>query len=368
MTGVELNRYFEREIFKAYSVYYNGVKTNDLFRKALIVSIQERYEHLLNQTGYDALSGMIKVNKVFGLNKNQVHIAPLDILTIVHTVDFALTTKYPHNVAVGDSVTLVNVAGFSTSVNGVQVVTKVTDDFIFEFAAVFTAGVHTANTGQINAHTLNKVDKMVADYNHLLAVKAKYELKLLYSVKNVTNTEPVKVLIDTINNNIVSGETINISGVLKNTNANGNYFVKKVNRKTFSLYKDEALSIPVSGNGAFEGLPILKRVFYNYATPLVSIEKINESDQSTIKQPMFERGEKFVIIAPAEEICLEITMDYLTNATVFIDVADAVIDLSDTYPDEFLYYIITKAVQLYSSEVNDKDRYAASTVEIKEDK
>ena len=271
MTGVELNRYFEREIFKAYSVYYNPVKTNDLFRKALIVSIQERYESLLSQTGYEALSGMIKVNKVFALNKNQVHIAPLDILTITHAADFTVTTKYPHNVVVGDLVTLANVTGFATSINGVQSVKFIQNDFSFEFAAAFSSGVHNVNTGQIVEHELNQVKKMVADYNHLLAVKAKFELKLLYSVKDITNTEPVKVLIDTINNNIVSGETINISGVLKNTNANGNYFVKKVNRKTFSLYKDEALSIPVSGNGAFEGLPVLKRVFYNYATPLVSI-------------------------------------------------------------------------------------------------
>ena len=370
MTGADILVEFNRQIFKAYSTFYNNTKMNGLLKKALVVSLEQQYEELSEQKNFDALSPVIKLNQVFKLNNNRINTAPLDIVNITHAADFTVTTRIKHNVKVGDLVTLANVAGFATSINGVQQVTLLQNDYSFEFAATFTAGSYTAGTGQITVHELNQVSKMVADYNHLLAVKAKFEQVLTYKVTDVTNTQPIKIVLDTINNNIVSREMVNVSGVLDNTNANGDKYFKKINRKTFGLYNDEDLSVSTTsnGSGAFQGLPKLKRIFYNYCVPTVSIEKINNYDDASMSKPKFEQGDMTIRIMPENVVCTEITMDYISNAVVFIDVADSNVDLLDTYNQEFLYLVISRAVQIFGAEVNDQQKYQTAAIEVKEEK
>ena len=366
MTGVDILREFNREVFKAYSTFYSTIKMNDLFRKSLVISLEDQYENLIEQKNFDALSPVIKLNQVFQINNGQINTAPLDITNVVFGADFTLTTRIAHNLAVGDSFTIANVAGFTTPINGVQVVTAVTNSVTIHFTAVFTAGAYTANTGQITAHNLSGVPKMVSDYNHLLAVKAKYEQTLTYVVTDITNTQPIKITLNTINNNIVSRELVNVSGVVSNTNANGDKYFKKINRKTFGLYNDEELTSTTSGNGTFQGLPALKRIFYNYCVPIISIEKINNYDDASMSKPKFERGDKTIKILPVN--CTEIALDYISNAVVFIDVTNNTINLLDTYNQEFIYLVISKAVQIFGAEINDLQKYQAASISVKEEK
>lgn len=372
MTGAEIKREFDREIFKAYSTFYNPVKQNDLLRKALIVSLEDRYKNLIQQKDFDDMSSVIKVNKVFELNNNKIYTAPLDIVSIAKFgTNFIVFCSKPHNINIGDSVTLANVQGFTPTafINNIFTVTNFffsTTQFSFTLNA--TTGVHVANTGQVVKHDLNGVDKMANDYNHLLAVKAKFEQLLPYEVSNITNTQPISIVLSTINNNIVSKEQLTISGAVSNTNANGTFYVKKINRKTFSLFLDKDLTSSTLGNGDYQGLVLLKRLFYNFCVPLISTEKISNYDDATLVNPAFERGDKMIKIAPYEFECTEITMDYVTNAVVFIDVNDSVIDLSDTYPNEFIYYVISKAVQLFAQEVNDPEKYKSATTEQQQNK
>lgn len=373
MTGADVKIEFEREIFKAYSAFYNVTKQNALLRKALVLSLEDRYNNLIEQKVFDDMGEVLKLNKPFSLNNNQIYTAPLDIASISRVgTTFLITTVRPHNINVGDWITLANVLNFVTPLNGnyaVQQSVFVTNP-VFEFAVIenYTGGTYTAKTGQVvNHYELNGLNKMAADYNHLLAVKAKFELTLPYGVSDVTNSNPIAIVLTTINNNIVTNDQVSVSGVLNNTNANGYFYVQKVNRKTFNLFIDKDLSNATLGNGDFQGLPVLKRVFYNFCAPLISIEKISNYDKATLEKPLFERGDKMIKIGPYDAVCSEITMDYVSSAVVFIDVNDNVIDLLDTYPNDFIYYVITKGVQLFSEEVNDSEKYKTSSIEIQED-
>lgn len=365
MTGAEVLSEFNRNVFKTYSTFYNNVKMNALFKRAIVLAMETKYEKLLDQEDYDNLIQVIRLDKVFIPNSNLINTAPVDILTITHPGDFLVTTRIPHNVIVGDDATLANIAGFTIPVNGMQVVLTTPTSTTFTFSAAFGGGAHTVNTGQITALTLGGVSKMAGDYNHLLAIKTRYEELLPSNVSDITNTQPVTIVLNTINNNIVSGERIKIAGVLKNTNANGDRYVKKINRKTFGLYEDADLTIPVSGNGVYEGLPVIKRVHYDYAEPLISIEKISKYDQPSVSRTFFERGDSVIKVSPATPVCVEITMDYISDAILFIDVVNTVIDLESTYPIDFLYYVIDRAVQIYAAEVNAINKYQTSTVSIK---
>lgn len=374
MFGIDIKIEFERQIFKNYSVFYNTTKQNNLFRKAIVSVLEDKYRNLVEQKDFDDLGGVIKLNKNFQLNNNSIYISPLSITTITKLGTTFLFNfgGLPHNVKVGDMVFFTGIQGTLTfsSLNSLPFIVQ--GAFFGEFAFSITSsatGLHTPNTGAITSHYENNgsIPKMSPDYNHLLAVKAKFEQVLPYGVSDVTNTQPITLVLDTINNNIVSKEQLTLSGILSNTNANGTFYAQKVNRKTLNLFADKDLSKPTLGNGNYQGQAVIKRLFYNYAIPLISTEKISNYDDATTERPAFERGDKMIKIAPYDYDCLEISMDYISDAVVFIDVTNSVIDLENTYPAEFLYYVIAKAVQLYGQEVNDSQKYQAASAEIQKD-
>lgn len=366
MTGQDVSRIFDREVLKAYSVFYNGTKKNDLFRQALVLSIEDRYKMLDSESTYDDIISVIKTEKRFLLNNNVIYTSPLNIIGIVRVgTNFIIETNLPHNVIVGDEVVLDGITGFNTALDGPYTVTSFSfSPTQFSVSNAYSGGAWTQGTGHVVGHNLGGVDKMAADYSHVLSISARYEMNLSYKVKNVLNTDPIRIELDTINHNVVDGDFISVSGVLVNTNANGDRYVKKVSRKSFALYYDSKFLNPVAANGVSKGLPSIKRVFYNYAIPKISIEKISNYDSSNMQRPEFENGDKLIKISPREYVCSEITMDYISDAVVFIDVNDNVEDLLDTYPESFMNYVISKAVQMYAAEVKSASRYQTAAIEI----
>lgn len=366
MTGQYISDLFDAK--KTYKGFLSTNKKNTLFREALILSIEDVYKNLQTQSNYDAILKVIKTNQIFSVNNNRIYCAPLDIINITHPSDFSLTTALPHNMKVGDSFTIANVAGFTTTVNGVQVVTLITNDFTFQFAATFTGGTYAANTGQITTHSLSGISKIITDYNHLLAVKTKYIRNVNVKVTKITNTTPITYTIDKRNNNIKTGELLTISGVLNNTNANGNFYVKKVNPIKFEVYYDKDLTIPVAGNGTASGSAVIERASYKYAVPLFSQNKVSDYEVATILKPMFERGNNQLIFYPLEYSCAEVTMDYIGNTTVFIDCIDTKIDLLDSYSEDFLYSVINRSVQLFADRFSDQGLQQNSLLEQQQSK
>lgn len=374
MTGQDILREFDRQIFKAYSDYYDHIKKNDLLKRSLISSLQDKYLSLDSQVEYDYLRGIIRLNKLFSLNNNQLRILPLQIQQLnIFGTDFVFVFNEPHNVKVGDWVMFSDIQGLVTipglNNNYFEVTSYNTDETRFSVSAGYISGVWTSGTGKFVKHStdiLGSIPKMADDYNHLLGLKARFLQKLDYKVTDVTNTSPIKLTLETFNNNIVNQDRIKISGVSGNTNANGEFYAKKINRKTFSIYQDKNFSTATSGNGDYQGIATLERVWYDFATILFPQNKISELP--SLANPVIERGDGFLKILPDDYICDEIITDYVSSAIVFIDVNDGVFDLTTIYPLEFLYSIITKAVQLFAQEVTDPERFAASQTELQTQK
>lgn len=364
MYGTDVKRIFDAK--KTYKGFLSNTKANDLFREALVLSIEDIYENLQTQGDYDAILKSIKVNQIFSLNNNRIYTAPLDIVNITHPANFVLTTLLPHNMKVGDSFTIANVAGFTTPVNGVRVVTAITSTTSLGFAATFTGGTYTATTGKITAHSLSAIPKMAADYSQLLTVKTKYTRNVGVKVTAISKTAPITYIVDKKNNNIKTGELLSISGVLGNTNANGNLYVKKITSTKFSTYYDKDLTIPTSGNGSYLGSATLKRTYYKYCTPISSQTKISEYEVATIANPMVERGNNQLLFYPTDYTCEEITMDYLTTDLIYIDCTNSTIDLIDSYAEDFLYSVINRSVQLFADRFSDQGLQQSSMVEQKQ--
>lgn len=205
----------------------------------------------------------------------------------------------------------------------------------------------------------------VFDYQHLLAFKAKFsQLVPDVNITNATNATPIVITVEG-QNNFRTGEAFDISGVVGNWNATGFRYFKKINSKKFALYSDPALTVPVAGNGAYVSGGIISKSYYNYGAQLLPNTKLSVLAQATLNYPKYEMAQNFITIYPLNVVCSEITIDYISNATVFIDSANTTVNLEDTYPLKFLYYVCDVASQKFAESVKDGELFQTAGFETK---
>lgn len=77
------------------------------------------------------------------------------------------------------------------------------------------------------------------------------------AISAATNATPI--VITTPAHGLIDGDPITISGAGGNTAANGNFFAKRVSPTTAALYSDDALVLPVAGNGAWTSGGVVAR-------------------------------------------------------------------------------------------------------------
>jgi len=355
MTGTDFLRIYEGKIDAAYSNYLSPTQENDLIKEALFKTILDIYSSLSDQESYDDIVPIIKTGKIFGLNGNKIYTNPIPISNVIGI--FSLTifnTAVPHNLAVGDFITIAGVAGITSSINATFFVATINTTTQFSITHTL-AGTYIANTGQVTEvgdGSASNVSKMVSDYYALLALKAKYIQTLQLSITDATNTSPIRIKINK-RNNIKTGEVINISGINGNSNANGDRYVKKINTYGFDLYADKDLAVPVGGNGVFAGAGTIKRIHYKSATPYFSSRQISEYSKPSVTSPQFDRADNQIKILPNDSVCSEITMDYITVPPVEIDVANTTLDLENFYHYDFLIMVANKAKEMFFERSKD---------------
>ncbi len=353
-TGADIYRIWQAEIFKSYSSFYNTTKVNDLFKKALYLYITDSYENLGERGDYDALMSVIRTDQVFGLNNNKIFTAPIPILSIGAGLTPTITTTVDHNLTTGDSVTFEDVAAITTTpiINGFSFTVTILSSTTFSIILTSNIGTHTANTGGISVISQSGITKIISDYGDLLMLKAKYNHTLDLQVTNATNAQPIRITVNK-RNNIKTTEKINISGINGNTNANGTYYLKKINTYQYDLYEDKDLLNPVGGNGIFGGIGKIIRPYYKVCTPSLSSKKISVYNEPTISNPQFEGADTQLKILPSDSVCSEITCDYIRYDLVLIDAANTAIDLELTYPFDFLMEVVDRAALIFYERTKD---------------
>lgn len=348
MTGAEIYLVFQNKIDKSYSAFINPTRANRLFKESLFTAISNKNKVLDDQKVYDELKLNISTNKIVTPNNNQVYTSNLAITGVtVSGLIVKVTTGLPHNFILGDTITISGVAA-TTNVNGTQTVNFLNSTTQFQFTAPATpAGSYTAGTGTVTS------DKIIGDYMHLFTVKAKYTNQYYgINIINALSTTPIVLTLDNLTN-LRTGEQITVSGVLGNTAANGTFYIRKVNNKMVSLFADKNLQTPVASSGTYTSGGIISRTNYQYCMYNYSDRKIGSYNTATVDSPKVELSKNLLKFYPLDETCQEITIDYLSTATVLPDVSNSSIDLEAYYPQKLLYYICDVAVDLFAKEVRD---------------
>lgn len=216
-----------------------------------------------------------------------------------------------------------------------------------------------------NQVTVGVVGSLIADYQHLLAIKSRFAIPYVgIVVSDASNTLPIVITLSNFSD-LRSGESVVISGVIGNFAANGTFYVKQLSRKKYQLFSDANLTLPVQGNGAYIQGGIISKIQYNYCKPFYAETKISPLGQPDFANPKYEITQGLIKLYPDNISCSEVTVDYIKKTTVFIISNDNTIDLELTYPVKFLYYIADVSAQLFAESVKDAELFQTSDFEIK---
>lgn len=360
MTGQYFDYLFDQKTDKAYTAYLDDAKKERLYRIALIEAIEQKYQAGDKQKVYDELFGIVKTNiQAIPLNNEVIANDVLVINIVIGATTITVSTSGAHNLTTGDNVTINGVTGTGAApgaINGsaqnVTVLTSTTFTMPITTTGTYTSGgVITYNNGGL-----------LSNYLHLLAMKTRFD-KSVTTISAATAAAPGKITITAPL--LRSGMKVKISGATGMTDLNGEFYVKKVGTNKFTLYDNKALDIPVTTTGSYNAnTATLYIINENWARPIFSDRKFSPYASATISTPYYELAEKRFKIFPSDETCDYAYFDFVSAPTVFIDPADTTVELTDTYDEKFLYYVLDTAVKLFAGPTRDQMLYQLETKEI----
>lgn len=221
------------------------------------------------------------------------------------------------------------------------------------FSLIRTNVPYTPVSNQVNLIT------GITDYYHLLALKAKFQFPYNTQITGASNATPVVITVNRLLN-LRDGDLVLIGGIIGNTSANGERYVKllyedHVNKVyAYQLFQDEKLFIPITPSGTYVSGGTIKRIIWkNWSKKKNSYRKISHLGQPTASNSFFEIADGNLKMLPDTEVCSEIRLDYIKKPTVLIDYQDNVIDLEITYPLRFLYLIADETAKLMGMSSRD---------------
>ncbi len=360
MVSTEIKKYFEQKIDKDYTGFVDRTKCGRIFKDALYRVINERIANLTVQKNYDEISFLIKVGQSYSLNSNKIitGLTPVVSVAIISATIYEITCGFPHNLITGDSVVISGIQG-TTNANGTYSVTVV-NSAVFRITVGSAIGVNIANTGSFYG------TKQIPDYYRLTAIKTTFRGDRSLSITKAAKTTPIRVSFTGVNS-LRTGEQVFIQGVGGNTNANGTFYINKVNSGTIDLYSDAHLLSPVVGNANYTSGGTIVSVESEYATPIDSDRKISSLSQATIKFPKFEESQHSLVIYPLDYVCINTTLDYISTPKE-IDFFDTDTNYTLYYNDKFLYYLIDSATKIFLAEIRDTEGYQIMSKETQDNK
>jgi len=337
-TGEDLFKYLKNSIDQEYSGYLDTTKANRLFRETVIEVIEQKYRGIEDQKHDDELSNLILLDQEITVRGNRVRTVPLSISDLVFVGTTAtITFNVPHQLVTGDSFTIANTQGFTPAMNGQFTVGAVISDLVFQFTIPVTTGAWVVNTGQVT-HAF-----MYPDMMHPLTMKSTFVDSNRNSISSV-NISSGQVRLSAASN-IRTGSKVRITNGLGVTGLNADHYAKVQSRlgDKMYLFQDSALMIPSVLSGAYEGGAAVRLIVDEYMTKLFPDRRIAPSSQGDVWTPKYGTDDNGFNIYPLNEICTNLTADYIRNPTVTIDTTDNAIDLELYYPFKLLMHIKDRA-------------------------
>ena len=347
MTGKELISLFRQQVSADYTTYTGGtVKENRLFKMAILTILKKGFDNIELQEARASINFLIKSDKEFLVNNNQIYEKKLEITgVLIVGLQAIITTALPHNMITGDTVTVSGITGFTVNPNGRQIISVINaNSFAYPFNIVSTGAY-------IGGGQVYDEGKQIIDYWEMIDVNAKYNVRY-DATFTTTNTTPIRLTLNK-RTDLASQQQGFISGC-SNTGANGDVYFRKLNDYTFTLYRDKWFEQPTVGTASSTDGLIFK-TYYNTCKPFLPKTEIDSLSDGTLDYPKYKETEKLLRFFPTDRVCDKINISYYSEPPFFPDVSNDTLALELYYPEFFLTgALLNAAAILYGMEARDQ--------------
>lgn len=362
-----------------------GLEADMLFQKAIIEVMEQIYkDDVQDQSAADEFASLVTSNfeiDIVNPATNAIYLGKITILAlrVVGPLGF-VTTLLPHNLMDGEYIVISGVQGITNVPDGTYSV-NVTSSTTFQ---VNIPGIHTGtyiqNSGTFYAFDIVQAQPLqLIDFYHLLNATPTYTKiitpprgisSMVVGATNAPTGQPIVISLFTYNN-IRTGELIYQAGFSANTNANGTFYVYKLNDTSYALYQDKNFQLPVSGNGNFVAgdTMVIGRAYSNAAKKYNPDEIISPLSKPSEDSPRYLESDSMLNFYPQPPILLtsvsctyiRLPMDvyrgipaidsYARAPYLFISTMDGTVDLATYYHFKFLERLPEAAIEIYSRQV-----------------
>ena len=356
MNSRDILNYIKERTGENFSDYISDSTANEYFSNALLNTIEKRYTELATQRNFDDLNFLIQRGSIYTVKANKLRVKPINIVTMAGAAaSITIATNVPHGLTTGDliqlhdvtDITITPILSFPITGEIFYTVTSAAGTKLFTIEANSFSGTYVAGAGYITTNNI------VADYLHVLDVKAKYTRIINDTViTGATNATPVVVTLSR-KSRLRTGSQVRIASVFGNDAANGDFYVKQINAYKYALYSDALLASPVSGSGAYASGGVVSEIYYNVCAPVK--EAAGVLGNATVINPQYAESDGFLKFTPDVSTCDECTINYLQKPTVPIDVEDPTVNLSNIYGDSLLYRVAEEFINLFKGDNVDSE-------------
>lgn len=148
--------------------------------------------------------------------------------------------------------------------------------------------------------------------------------------------------------------------------SNVEVFVKQNNDYDYELYMDPFFKTKFVTAATYSS-GIVTRIVKKWAKPYLSNSKGNYYGDPSLLVPKYEIADGNIKAYPDEYNIYSMELDYLTTPPLFIDTEDALTDVEQYYPIDFIRMFTDKAVELYKQETGNAMAAPISTINVLKD-
>lgn len=346
-TGADLYKFIKDGIDQSFSGFLGTLRANRLIKDSHIKVIERIYSNNKTQKQTDELSPLTLIDRQITVRGNSFRTEPLRILsfTVVGTTA-TIQTDSPHQLVIGDTITISEVTGFTPSLDGsYTVVTTPTADQL-EVTVVAVVGTWTQGTGGITH------DFMFPNMLHPLAIETTYRDNDLMFLSTV-NTGATPYISFTRYSTVRTGSRIVIENALGVVGLNATFYCKERNRTSYFLFTDALFQTPAVLTGTYQGNGRARMVVSEYATRLHSDRRIAPSSVGDSWAPKFAIDQNTIRLFPTDATCESVKVDYIQAPTLDIDVANTSVDLEQYYTFKHIMSIKDQCVTSYMIEMRE---------------
>jgi hypothetical protein len=335
ITGLGFKKRFEERVDKSYNDYYSNAQYNEFFARTLIQAAIAKYEQLDNQKRFDELRGLLVKDRQVSATSGRVALQNT-VVSDFNDSTGVITTYYPHNALLGQTIT-VNLTGTTGTYQADVVVSGITE---------FTITVPPQVIGTFESGFV-VTPQTVNNYLHLFSAKATYKVLSKDIIETVTAT-PQRVIIEfAMRSKLRNGDSITIENVLGTTSMNGTFYVNQVKPKKYQLYVDSDLETPLTANAAYiSGGDVFQTIENLCFESKPDTQIIQAIDKPTFEFPQFQISDNALILLPQSGV-QSVKLSYLKLPPINVNVENNKTDLSLFYTNEFIYFWIDMSARIF---------------------